>query len=155
MELKELVNSVIIFISQMTLLRWLIFLFGSLTVTLTVLLLCIYLFLLMLVLFYGFLSIENFWYGCLSFHWICTKPKTRYPISSHSMTLFMLIEIVFVIIWEMFRGRTSFNSRLLLLLINFVSGFRLELMYVSFIIISGQASHISMFLSCLCCCHSS
>ena len=43
----------------------------------------------------------------------------------------VLIEMVFVIIWEMFLDRISLNSVLLLLLMNFVSGFRLELMYSS------------------------
>ena len=43
----------------------------------------------------------------------------------------------------------------LLLLANFGIGFRLELMYMYHIEISGQASFISMFFSCLCCCHSS
>ena len=37
--------------------------------------------------------------------------------------------------------------------VNFVSGVRLELMYIS--LISAQASFISMVFSCLCCCHSS
>ena len=40
---------------------------------------------------------------------------------------------VFVITWEMFHGRISLNSVLLLLLVNFVSGFRLELMCISLI----------------------
>ena len=39
--------------------------------------------------------------------------------------------MVFVIIWEMFHGRVSLNSVLLLLLVSFVSGFRLELIYIS------------------------
>ena len=41
--------------------------------------------------------------------------------------------MVFVIIWEMFCGRISLILVLLLLLVNFVSGFRLELMYISLI----------------------
>ena len=47
-----------------------------------------------------------------------------------------------MIIWEMFHGRISLNSLLLLLLVNFVSGFRLELMFMSLIrsSASGQAS---------------
>ena len=45
----DIVNSVIIFLSQMTLLRWLTFLLGSQTVILIVLLFWIYFFLLMLV----------------------------------------------------------------------------------------------------------
>ena len=45
------------------------------------------------------------------------------------MTILKLIVMVFVIIWEMFHWRISLKSVLLLLLVNFVSGFRLELMY--------------------------
>ena len=48
-EMIDLVNSVIIFLSQMILHRWLTFLLRSLTVILTVLLFWIYFFLLMLV----------------------------------------------------------------------------------------------------------
>ena len=48
MEAIDLLNSVITFLSQTTLLRWLTVLLGSLTVTLTVLLFWIYLFLLVL-----------------------------------------------------------------------------------------------------------
>ena len=48
-EVIKLVNSVIIFLSQMILLRWLTFLLGFQTVILTVLLFWIYFFLLMLV----------------------------------------------------------------------------------------------------------
>ena len=54
-----------------------------------------------------------------------------------------------------FHGRISLNLVLLLLLVNSVSGFRLELMYISLIEISGQASFISMVISFLCCRHSS
>ena len=69
---NRLVNSVIISLSQMTLLTWLTFLFGSLTVTLIVLLFWIYFFLLMLVFALQWLSfIQKFSsYCCLSFHWI-------------------------------------------------------------------------------------
>ena len=45
----------------------------------------------------------------------------------------VLIGMVFVIIWEMFHGRASLSLVLLLLLVNFVSGFRLEMMYISLI----------------------
>ena len=51
-----------------------------------------------------------------------------------SMTILVLIWTVLVIIWEMFHGRISLNSVLLLLLRNFVSGCRLELMYISLIV---------------------
>ena len=47
------------------------------------------------------------------------------------MTILVLISMVFVIISEMFHGRISLNSVLLLLLVNFVKGFRLEFMYIS------------------------
>ena len=57
-ELIDLVNSVIIFLSQMTLLRWLTFLLGSQTVILIVLLFWIYLFLLMLVFVLQWLSLH-------------------------------------------------------------------------------------------------
>ena len=50
----------------------------------------------------------------------------------------------------MFHGRISLNFLLLLLLLNFESGFRLQLMYISFIV-----NTVSMVLSCLCCQHSS
>ena len=47
------------------------------------------------------------------------------------MTILVLTRVVFVIIWEMIHARISLNSVLLLLLVNFVSGFRLELVYIS------------------------
>ena len=47
------------------------------------------------------------------------------------MAIVVLIRIVFVIIWEMFHGRISLNSVLLLLLVNFLSGFSLVLIYIS------------------------
>ena len=56
-ELIDLVNSVIIFLSQMILLRWLFFLLRSQTVILTVLLFWIYLFLLTLVFVLEWLSL--------------------------------------------------------------------------------------------------
>ena len=70
------------------------------------------------------------------------------------MNIIVLIGVVFVIIWEMFHGRISLYSMLLLLLLNFVSGFRLELI-CKCLMISGKASLISLFLTCLCCCYNS
>ena len=52
--------------------------------------------------------------------------------SDTSITILMMIGMVFMIIWEMLHRRISLNSVLLLLLVNSVSGFRLELMYISF-----------------------
>ena len=45
------------------------------------------------------------------------------------MAILVLIGMVFIIIWEMFHGQISLSLVLLLLLVNFVSRFRLELMY--------------------------
>ena len=42
-------------------------------------------------------------------------------------TILMLIGMVFVIFWEMFHWRISLSLVLLMLLVNFVNGFRLEL----------------------------
>ena len=49
-------------------------------------------------------------------------------------TILVLIGAVFVIIWEMFHGSISLKLVLLLLVLNFMSGSRLELMYVALII---------------------
>ena len=49
------------------------------------------------------------------------------------MTILVLIGMVFVIIREMFHGKISLNLVLVLLLVNFMSGFRLELIYISLI----------------------
>ena len=46
------------------------------------------------------------------------------------MTVLVLIEVVFLIIWDMFHRKVSSNLVLLLLLTSFVSGFRLELIYI-------------------------
>ena len=53
------------------------------------------------------------------------------------------------------RDVPSLNSVLLLLLVNSVSGFRLELIYIPLIVSISQTSPISMVFSSLCCCHSS
>ena len=48
------------------------------------------------------------------------------------MTIFVLIGSVLKVIWEMFYGSIFINSMLLLLLlVTFVKGFRLELMYIT------------------------
>ena len=62
------------------------------------------------------------------------------------MNILVLIRAVFMIIWEMFHGRISLNSVLLLLLVNFVSGFKLELMYISLIAcIRSSLTHLHGF----------
>ena len=62
------------------------------------------------------------------------------------MTILVLIEMVFVIISEMFHGMISLNLELLLLLVDFVTEFRFELMY-KFLIVSirSNLTHICGF----------
>ena len=62
------------------------------------------------------------------------------------MTILVLIEMVFVIIWQIIHGKISLNSVLLLLLVNFVSGYRLELMCISlFKIVRSNLTHLHGF----------
>ena len=146
MELIDLVNIVIIFVSQMTLLRWLTSLLGSLTVALTVLFFWIYFYLLTLV--FAFLPLRN------SDH-VVVSVSIDFPSNSKQDVLFhiaydcsilVLIRMVFLIIWEMFYGKISLSSVLLLLLVNFVSGFSLELMYASLIVsIRSSLTHLHGF----------
>ena len=56
----------------------------------------------------------------------------------------MLIGLVFVIITEMLHGRISFTWELLLLLLSFLNGLILELMYIS-LIGSIKSSHIQLY----------
>ena len=100
-ELIDLVNSVIIFLSQMTLLRWLTFLLGSQTVILTVLLFWISFFLLMLVFVPQWLSLHSE---------ILIMFLSQFPLTFHHihnkiphfikllMTILVLIGLVFMII---------------------------------------------------------
>ena len=123
-------------LTQLTLLRWLTFLLGSQAVILVVLLFWIYIFLLMLLFVLQWLSLHweilitllaHFWSTIHQIH-------NRMPcFIALLMTILVLIGTDFMIIWEMFHGRISLNLMLLLLLVNFVSGFRLELMYISLI----------------------
>ena len=58
------------------------------------------------------------------------------------MTILVLIGMVFMIVWEMM----SLNSELLLLLVNFVSMFRLEMLYISLIeSIRSSLTHLHGF----------
>ena len=90
-ELIDLVNSVITFLLQTTLLSWLTVLLGSQTVILKVLLFWIYFFLLVLVFLLQWLSLR--WEilmillspSPLTFH----KIQNRMPVSSHSFWLFL------------------------------------------------------------------
>ena len=116
-ELIDLVNSVTIFLSKMTSLKWLTFLLGSQTAILTALLFCTYFFLLTLVLVLQWLSL----------HWeILIMLLSQFPLTFNHihngiprftallMTILVLIGMVFVTTWEIFHGRISLNSKLLL-----------------------------------------
>ena len=97
----------------------------------------------------GFLSMGKFVSCCfVSYHWLCNKLKIRCSVSSHSLCLFLcwLGGMVFKIIWQMFLARVSLNSVLLLLVLNFESGFRLELMYICLIVsIRSNVTHLHGF----------
>ena len=111
--------------------RWLTFLLRFQTMILKVLLFWIYLFLLVFVLqwlpIHWEILIMLLCQFPLSFHWIHNKMPC---FIACLMTILVLIEIIFVIIWEMFHLRISLNLVLLLLLVNFASGFRLGLIYI-------------------------
>ena len=135
-ELIELVNYVIIFLSQMTLLRWLNFLLGSLTVILTVLLFWIYFFFLTLVFF---------------LQWLSLLP----PINSKRDVSFYhiaydycrddwdgLLDHLKDVLWEdIFKLSASAAASKFCRWVQIVTE------------VSGLASFISMVSSCLCCCH--
>ena len=131
------------------LLRWLTFRPRSLTVTPKVLLFWIFFFLQTLV----------FVLQWVSLHWeILIILLVQFPLTFHQthngisrfiawvMTILVLIGTVFVIIWEMFHGKISLNSVVLLLLVTLASGFRLELIYISLIVsIRSSFTHLLGF----------
>ena len=95
----------------------------------------------------------------LSLHWeIVIRLLAQFPLTfdhirnrmpcfiAELMTIFVLIGMVFVTISEIFQGGISLNSVLLLLLFNFVSGFRLELINLSLIQnIRSSFTHLHAF----------
>ena len=112
-QLIDLVDSVIIFLSKTTLLRWITFLLASKSVILTVLLFWIYFLTLVFVLKW------------LSLHWeilIMLSVSIDFTLYSQwdarfitlLVTILVLIGTAFLSIWEMFHGRISFNLVLLL-----------------------------------------
>ena len=125
----------------------------QMTVTLTALLFWISFFLLTLV--FGFPSNGKLWSSCcLSFHWLSNKLKTGCPTSSHDLWLFLSWLGWSSWLFER-RSMGGYISVPLLLLVNFVSGFRLELMCICLIVSIRENPLISMVFSSLCCCHSS
>ena len=123
-ELIDPVNSVITFLSQMTLLRWLTFLLRSQVVILIVLLFWFYLFL-----DTSICSAMTFPPFRDSDH-VVVSVSIDFPSNSQQDSLFHRTAYdyscadSFVIIWEMFHGSIFLCWVLLLLLVNFVSGFR-------------------------------
>ena len=77
----------------------------------------------------AFPPLRKFWSCCcLSFHWLSIIFTTGCPVSSHCLWLFLCLLGCSNLV---FHGSISLNSMLLLLLVNFVSGFRQELMFIS------------------------
>ena len=113
-QLIDLVDSVIIFLSKTTLLWWITFLLASKSVILTVLLFWIFYFLTLV-----------FVLKWLSLHWeilIMLSVSIDFTLYSQwdarfitlLVTILVLIGTAFLSIWEMFHGRISFNLVLLL-----------------------------------------
>ena len=147
-ELVDLLNSVVIFLCQMTLLRWLTFLLGSQTMILTVLLFWIYIFLLTLVFVLLRLSFhcEMLSCCCISFHWLSVIFTTGCPLSLHCLWLFSywLGQSLWSFLITPLGG--YLYTLFLLLLVNFVSGFKLELMYISIVeSIRSSLTHLHGF----------
>ena len=118
----------------MTLLRWLTFLLGLQTMILIVLLFWIYFCLVSIVFVLKSRSLHWEILTMLLFHFPLTfhesyNGKSRFMVSL--MTILQLIGMVLVTIGKMFQGRISLHLVLLVLLLHFVSGFRLELIYIS------------------------
>ena len=148
-ELIDLTNSVIIsndlVLFQMTLLKWLTFLFGYLTVTLTVLLFWIYFFLLTLVFVLQRLSLHSK---------ILTMLLPQFPVTFKQTQngTGPFHHIAFHYSSDDWVKRDVPCSVLLLLLVNFMCGSCCNLWIDPSLKVSGQSSLIPMVFSCLCCC---
>ena len=83
----------------------------------------------------AFLPLRNSGHVVLSFSMdFLSNSKGDAFFIAQLVTILVLIETVFVIIWEIIYGRISSNLVLLLLLLSFVSESRLVLMYMSLIV---------------------
>ena len=123
MELIDLVNFDIIFLLQTTLLKWVIFLLGPLTLTFRVLLFWIYFFFLTYSIFFysGFPPLGS---SDVLYQFPLTFLQTDYSRADWDG----LRDHLSYVLWEVI-----FKLVLLRLPLNFVSGSRLELIYVSLI----------------------
>ena len=119
--------------SQMTLLRWLTFLLRSQTVILTILLFCIYFFLMLI--FFSTMVFPPLFISLILL-------LSQFPLTFHEIHNRMPCFIARLFLcwlgqsswsFERFHWSVSLNSLLLPLLMNFVSWFRLELLYISLI----------------------
>ena len=148
-ELIDLVNPVIIFLSQTTLLRWLTFLLGLQPLLLDL-----------------FLSSDAIICSTMAFSPLGNSDHVVVSICigfpSYSQQDVTFHRIAYDYFWANWHGLSdylrdvpwgiSLKSVFLLLLVNFVSGFRL--MYISFIeSIRASLTHLHGF-SCFCYCHS-
>ena len=148
-ELIDLVDSVIIFLSKTTLPRWITFLLAFKTVILTVLLFWIFLFLDSSICSkMAFPPLGNF------DHVVCFYSQWDAHFITLLVTILVLLGTAFLSIWEMFHGGISFDSVLLCLWILWVGSGRNWCIY-PLSKVSVQASLISIVFSCLCCCNSS
>ena len=84
----------------------------------------------------------------LTFHNFAVSASIKFPSNSKgNAPILVLIGMVFVMIWVMLHGETSLKLVLLLLVVNFMSGLMLELMYVSLIVkIRLSLTHLYGFL---------
>ena len=81
----------------------------------------------------------------VSIDFLSNSTRDAYFIT-YLLTILVLVGTVFMIIWEIFCGRVFLNSVLLLLLVHFVSGFRLESMCISLIInVRQRLTHLHDF----------
>ena len=112
-ELVDMVNSVIIFLSQTTLLRWLTFQLGSQTDShSTALLDLFFLVTLVFVLQWLFPHLEILIMLLSQFPYTSNDIHNRMPrFIELLMTILLLVGTVFVIIWEMFHVRISLDSQ--------------------------------------------
>ena len=95
----------------------------------------------------GFLSFGKFWYYCLSFYWPFHHTDHNWMpcFTALLMTILVLIGMVFDHLRDV-TWRISLNWLLLLLLVIFVSGFSLQLMYISLMVsIRSSLTHLHGF----------
>ena len=77
---------------------------------------------------------------------LLTLPKLKRDHLFYWTAYAFLLLVLIGVIWVMFLGRISLSSVLLLLVLNFMSGCRLELMYISLIVnVRPRLTHLHDF----------